>query len=56
MSHRPRFRMDLVNRLPSFLRLIWDGEFYGSIGLRWQQGTTELPLHCLGRIGNAVVS
>lgn len=34
---------------------MWDGEFCGSIGLRWQPGTTELPPHCLGHIGYAVV-
>ena len=25
------------------------------IGLRWQAGTQELPLHCLGHIGYSVV-
>ncbi|NDC39172.1 MAG: GNAT family N-acetyltransferase [Proteobacteria bacterium] len=44
-----------VKRLPGFRRWIWDGEFVGSIGLRWQPGTTELPPHCLGHIGYAVV-
>jgi predicted acetyltransferase len=34
---------------------MWDGEFCGSISLRWQQGTTDLPPHCLGHIGYAVV-
>jgi predicted acetyltransferase len=34
---------------------MWDGEFCGSIGLRWQPGTTALPPHCLGHIGYAVV-
>ncbi|HEY3663003.1 MAG TPA: GNAT family N-acetyltransferase, partial [Chthoniobacterales bacterium] len=29
--------------------------FCGSIGLRWQAGTTALPPHCLGHIGYAVV-
>jgi predicted acetyltransferase len=43
------------NRLPGFRRWLWDGEFCGSIGLRWQEGTTELPPHCLGHIGYAVV-
>lgn len=42
-------------RLPGFRRWMWDGEFCGSIGLRWQPGTTELPPHCLGHIGYAVV-
>lgn len=44
-----------VPRLPGFVRWIWDGEFCGSIGLRWQPGTTELPSHCLGHIGYSVV-
>jgi predicted acetyltransferase len=34
---------------------MWDGEFCGSIGLRWQLGTASLPPHCLGHIGYAVV-
>jgi predicted acetyltransferase len=34
---------------------IWDGEFCGSIGFRWQPGTSELPPHVLGHIGYAVV-
>ncbi|MGA8575430.1 MAG: GNAT family N-acetyltransferase [Candidatus Cybelea sp.] len=45
----------LVPRLPGFRRWIWDGEFSGSIGLRWQSGTPELPPHCLGHIGYSVV-
>jgi predicted acetyltransferase len=45
----------VVNRLPGFRRWLWDGEFCGSIGFRWQEGTTELPPHCLGHIGYAVV-
>ena len=44
-----------VPRLPGCQRWMWDGEFCGSIGLRWQKGTSELPLHCLGHIGYAVV-
>jgi predicted acetyltransferase len=44
-----------VKRLPGFRRWLWDGEFCGSIGFRWQPGTTELPPHCLGHIGYAVV-
>jgi predicted acetyltransferase len=34
---------------------MWDGEFCGSIGLRWQRGTEALPPYCLGHIGYAVV-
>ncbi|MFU8814757.1 MAG: GNAT family N-acetyltransferase [Pseudomonadales bacterium] len=45
----------LAKRLPGFRRWLWDGEFCGSIGLRWQPGTTDLPPHCLGHIGYAVV-
>ena len=44
-----------AKRIPGFKRWIWDGEFCGSIGLRWQPGTTALPTHCLGHIGYAVV-
>ena len=46
----------VVPRLPGLRRWMWDGEFCGSIGLRWQPGTTDLPPHCLGHIGYAVVS
>lgn len=45
----------LVKRIPAFRRWLWDGEFCGSIGFRWQPGTEELPPHCLGHIGYAVV-
>jgi predicted acetyltransferase len=44
-----------VPRLPGYRRWLWDGEFCGSIGLRWQHGTEALPPHCLGHIGYAVV-
>src|SRR5690349_17749612 len=40
-----------VPRIPGFVRWLWVGEFCGSIGLRWQPGTTDLPSHCLGHIG-----
>jgi predicted acetyltransferase len=43
-------------RIPGFIRWMWDdGEFCGSIGFRWQTGTTALPPHVLGHIGYAVV-
>lgn len=42
-------------RLPGFHKWMWDGEFAGSIGFRWQPGTTDLPRHCLGHIGYSVV-
>ncbi len=45
----------LVKRIPGFRRWMWDGEFCGSIGFRWQPGTEELPPYCLGHIGYAVV-
>ena len=44
-----------VPRLPGYRRWMWDGEFCGSIGFRWQRGTEALPAHCLGHIGYAVV-
>ena len=45
----------MVPRLPGFVRWLWDGEFCGQIGFRWQPGTEALPPHCLGHIGYAVV-
>jgi predicted acetyltransferase len=45
----------VASRIPGFRRWLWDGEFAGSIGFRWQPGTTALPPHCLGHIGYAVV-
>ncbi|MDH6232330.1 putative acetyltransferase [Mesorhizobium soli] len=45
----------IVPRLPGYSRFIWDGEVAGSIGLRWQEGTSALPSHVLGHIGYAVV-
>lgn len=45
----------LVPRLPSLKRWLWDGEFCGTIELRWQPGTEALPPYCLGHIGYAVV-
>ena len=44
-----------AKRLPAFRRWLWDGEFAGSIAMRWQPGTTALPPHCLGHIGYSVV-
>ena len=44
-----------VPRLSGFVRWMWDGEFCGAIGLRWQMGTHELPPYCLGHIGYSVV-
>jgi predicted acetyltransferase len=45
----------VVPRLPGFRRWLWDGGFSGSIGFRWQPGTSALPPHVLGHIGFAVV-
>lgn len=44
-----------VQRLPGYRRWLWDGEFCGSIGFRWQLGTSALPPYCLGHIGFSVV-
>lgn len=44
-----------AQRLPGYRRWMWDGEFVGSIGFRWQPGTNALPPHVLGHIGYAVV-
>jgi len=46
---------EVVPRLPS--RVFWldDGEFCGSINLRFQPGTEELPPHVSGHVGYAVV-
>ena len=44
-----------VPRLPGYRRWLWDEEFCGSIGFRWQRGTEALPPFCLGHIGYSVV-
>lgn len=44
-----------AERLPGITRWIWDGDFCGSIGFRWRQGTEDLPPTCLGHVGYAVV-
>ena len=44
-----------VARIPGYRRWMWDGEFAGVIGFRWQPGTVELPPHVLGHIGFSVV-
>jgi predicted acetyltransferase len=44
-----------VARLPGYHRWMWDGEFCGSIGFRWQPRTAALPPYCLGHIGYSVV-
>lgn len=42
-------------RLPGFRRWLWDGEFCGSVGLRWVPGGGPLPDYVLGHVGYAVV-
>jgi predicted acetyltransferase len=44
----------VIKRLPGYRRWMWDGEFAGSIGFRWQPGTAELPSYVLGHIGYSV--
>ena len=44
-----------VPRIPGYRRWMWDGELCGSIGFRWQPGTSALPAHVLGHIGYSVV-
>lgn len=44
-----------IERLPSVVRWIWDGEFCGVISFRWQRGGAALPSHVLGHIGFGVV-
>ena len=44
-----------IPRLPGYAQWMWDGEFCGSINLRWQPGTNELPPYVLGHIGYSVV-
>jgi predicted acetyltransferase len=45
----------IVPRLPGYRLWIWEDDFCGSIGLRWQRGTNDLPPHVLGHVGYAVV-
>jgi predicted acetyltransferase len=45
----------VVRRLPGYKQWMWDGEFCGVIGFRWQPGTADLPRHVLGHIGFSVV-
>ena len=44
-----------VARLPGRQFWICDGEFCGMLGLRWQNGTADLPPHTLGHVGYSVV-
>jgi predicted acetyltransferase len=45
----------LVPSLPGYRRWLWDGEFCGSINLRWPSGSAALPWYCLGHVGYSVV-
>lgn len=45
----------IIPKLPFIARWMWDGDFCGSVSLRWQAGTDALPPHSLGHIGYAVV-
>jgi predicted acetyltransferase len=45
----------MTARLPDKMFWLWDGEFCGVIGLRWQIGTHDLPPYVRGHIGYAVV-
>ena len=44
-----------VPRLPGYHLWMWDGDFCGAIGLRWQPGTSALPPYVMGHIGYGVV-
>lgn len=44
-----------ARRLPGYRKWMWDQQFVGTIGFRWQPGTDALPPHVLGHIGYAVV-
>ncbi len=44
-----------ARRIPGYRLWMWDGEFCGVIGFRWQPGTSALPPHVLGHVGYAVV-
>ncbi|HEX2113765.1 MAG TPA: GNAT family N-acetyltransferase [Alphaproteobacteria bacterium] len=44
-----------VPRLPSRVFWIFDGEFCGTINLRYMPGTEALPPYCSGHIGYAIV-
>jgi len=45
----------VVPRLRGPVCWMWDGAFCGTISLRYQPGTEDLPDHVLGHIGYAVV-
>jgi predicted acetyltransferase len=45
----------VTSRLPDKMFWLWDGEFCGIVGLRWQEGGEELPPYVHGHIGYGVV-
>jgi predicted acetyltransferase len=45
----------VVPRLPGRVLWIWDGDFCGSINLRFIPGSEDLPLYLSGHVGYAVV-
>jgi predicted acetyltransferase len=45
----------VTERLPGRVFWLWDGEFCGSINLRYVPGTEELPPHVSGHAGYSVV-
>jgi predicted acetyltransferase len=44
-----------VPKLPSVMQWMWDGDFCGTISLRWQPDSDTLPDYVLGHVGYAVV-
>jgi predicted acetyltransferase len=47
--------IDNTPRLRHHTFWMWDGDFCGAINFRFQPGTEDLPPHCSGHIGYAVV-
>ena len=45
----------IVTRIPGRHFWIWDGDFCGTLGFRWQNGTAALPAHVLGHVGYGIV-
>jgi predicted acetyltransferase len=44
-----------VARIPGYIKWMWDGDFCGSIGLRWLPGERDVPSFVLGHVGYTVV-
>ncbi|MFM9991113.1 MAG: hypothetical protein ACKVOY_06715 [Burkholderiaceae bacterium] len=40
--------------IPSITKWMWDGDYAGSIDIRWQYGKTDLPVNSNGHIGYTV--